>query len=73
MYNVLGEKVGYMYDSIGAGKMKFQLDSLFNYKIDVPFVTKKFLVPGSTLTNGVYFYKLITETDTITKKMVLLK
>jgi len=73
VYNLLGKKLGYMYDSVGVGKMNFRIDSLFNYDMTVPFLPVKVFVPESTFTAGIYFYKLETETDTIIRKMVFLK
>lgn len=73
VYNILGKKMGYMFDSVGVGKMSLRIDSLFNYDVTVPFLPVKVFVPESTFTAGIYFYKLESETDTITMKMVLLK
>lgn len=59
VYNIKGEKVKTLFNGISKGE-----DTLiWNGKND----------DGKSVTSGVYFYKLITDNQVITKKMVMLK
>lgn len=73
IYNVLGEKVGIVHDSLLYGYHEFELDTMYLVDFKIPFLPDTTYNSVSTLTAGVYFYRIITEDDTITKKMILLK
>ncbi|MFC1475112.1 T9SS type A sorting domain-containing protein [Candidatus Zixiibacteriota bacterium] len=73
LYDIFGEKVGIIYDSLFQGYGEFTIDSMWMVDINVPNIPDTTFIDGNKLEAGIYFYKMETGDTVITKKMVLLK